>query len=419
MPESARLTAEEMARLQLKGFQDEALQIIGNAITRGSIHPVEMSRVLSHRRKFPDDDKKAVTYAVVNILKNRKVRFVSPLEVANRARSTHVEDGERFLSATNTNETHRLLKQYLNEVGQYPLLPDEEMHALVRDYQQTGSEQARNKLIKHNLRLPVSIAKRYAHRVRTMTLLDLIQEGNFGLMHALTKYNPDRGFKFTTYATWWVKQGIIRVIANRERVVRVPVHLAESIAKVKKVRREAGRDVAAAWSHAELALRCNLTLSAAKNAALELLTRTIPFDKLLAQEANAPTSYRAGELQVASTTALGPEERITAAAELEDLREKLDIVYAVLSEEPYRKKKIFCLQHGLNGSRTPLTLEEVGDKMGLSRERIRQITAAIWIKIERRNCGFTKKNFEEKLRHIEELGTLAGVEVVFTDEVTR
>ena len=252
------------------------------------------------------------------------------------------------------------VKMYLKEIGRVPLLDkDEEVEVAARVAQ--GDEEAKRILISSNLSLVVSIAKHYIGR--GMLFLDLIQEGNLGLIKASEKFDPDKGFKFSTYATWWIKQAITRAIADQARTIRIPVHMVETINKMTRIQRQLIQDLGREPSPEEIAEKMGNGVTADKvreiqRIALDPVSLETPIgeeddahlgDFLEDKEAVSPSDYATNEL----------------------LKDEL---YAVMKDLTEREERVLRLRYGLDDGR-PRTLEEVGKEFGVTRERIRQIEA--------------------------------------------
>lgn len=246
---------------------------------------------------------------------------------------------------------------YLNEIGFTALLTaEEEFHygKLARE----GDVAARNRMIESNLRLVVKITRKYHNR--GLPLLDLINEGNMGLMHAVEKYEPERGFRFSTYATWWIKQSIERAIMNQTRTIRLPVHVIKELnvylTAAKKMTRELGREPSAE----EIAQRLDLPVSDVKQA-LHLADDAISADVPVGSEEGGKTLMD----MMADTNIVNPVETLVQ----EDLNNSLT---QCLDELDSRQRQVICRRFGLEGFERQ-TLEEVGEAVGLTRERVRQI----------------------------------------------
>ena len=250
------------------------------------------------------------------------------------------------------------VKAYLKEIGQVPLLSTEEEQTLARAAR-AGDADARRRLSEANLRLVVSVAKRYAGR--GLPFLDLIQEGNLGLMKAAEKFEPDRGFKFSTYATWWIRQSITRAIADQGRTIRIPVHLVEHINRVRKTAGEL--------------LRKNGREPTAEEIAVQLEMEPDRVRELL-QLAQEPVSLE---------TPVGEEEDAHLEDFIQDEEAGIPVdeagrqllrreLMSVLKSLTPREERVIALRFGLDDGR-PRTLEELGKEFNVTRERIRQIEA--------------------------------------------
>ncbi|MEX1140741.1 MAG: sigma-70 family RNA polymerase sigma factor [Thermoleophilaceae bacterium] len=253
--------------------------------------------------------------------------------------------------------TEDAVKLYLQRIGRVPLLTREDEVRLARRIEHNDMA-AKNALIEANLRLVVSIAKRY--QGRGLTLLDLIQEGNMGLIRGVEKFDWRRGFKFSTYATWWIRQAMTRALADQSRTIRIPVHMVERMNKVHAARRQLAQQLERDPTPAEIAAK--LEISEAK--VQELL-------KLGQEPVSLETPVGAGDeaAELADFIADDADDRpleVVAKA----LRE-VD-VQRLLRSLPERERRVIELRYGL-GDEDPLTLEEIGRHVGLTRERVRQI----------------------------------------------
>jgi RNA polymerase primary sigma factor len=250
------------------------------------------------------------------------------------------------------------VRMYLKEIGRVPLLTPEEEVELAKRIEQ-GDEEAKRDLTEANLRLVVSIAKRYVGR--GMLFLDLIQEGNLGLIKAVEKFDYTKGYKFSTYATWWIRQAITRAIADQARTIRIPVHMVETINKLVRVQRQLLQELGRDPTPEEIGEEMDLPPEKVR----EILR--------IAQE---PVSLATpiGEEEDSHLGDFIPDEDAPAPAEVASfqlLREQLEEVLTTLTP---REQKVLKLRFGLEDGRTR-TLEEVGKEFGVTRERIRQIEA--------------------------------------------
>ena len=268
------------------------------------------------------------------------------------------------------------VKVYLKEIGRVPLLtPDEEVDLAVRIT--NGDEAAKKRLSEANLRLVVSIAKRYLGR--GMQFLDLIQEGNLGLIKAVEKFDYTKGFKFSTYATWWIRQAITRAIADQARTIRIPVHMVETINKVKKVSSQL--------------LHANGREPSAEEIAEEL---DMPVDKVreIMRVAQEPVSLETpiGEEEDSHLGDFIPDDDAPAPADAASHTLLKETLGSVLDSLTPREEKVLRLRFGLEGGRSR-TLEEVGKEFNVTRERIRQIEAKALRKLRHPSRSKKLKDF--------------------------
>lgn len=250
------------------------------------------------------------------------------------------------------------VRMYLKEIGRIPLLTREQEIDLAQRTE-AGDKKAKEKLTSSNLRLVVSIAKKYIGR--GMTFLDLIQEGNKGLIRAVEKYDWTKGFKFSTYATWWIRQAITRAIADQARTIRIPVHMVETINKLMRTSRKLMQDLGREPTPEEIGKAMEMEPDRVREI-LKISQKTTSLETPIGDEDD---SYL-GDF-IADETQISPYE----ATSQRMLKENVDEVLNALSD---REAKVLKMRFGLNGSR-PMTLEEVGQKFGVTRERIRQIEA--------------------------------------------
>jgi RNA polymerase primary sigma factor len=258
------------------------------------------------------------------------------------------------------------LRAYLKEAGKVPLLTSDEEVALAKRIER-GDAAAKRKLIEANLRLVVSIARRYVDR--GLPFLDLIQEGNLGLMRAVEKFDYRRGFKFSTYATWWIRQAITRALADQARTIRVPAHMVEQIGRLRRAQRQLLSEMGREPTPEEIAAEMG-TAPAKVREILRISQDTVSLETPIGEEDSA----QLGDF-IQDETSVAPLQAVGTLLQ----REALDSVLAALS---YRERKIMELRFGLQDGR-PHTLDEVGQRFGVSRERVRQIETRTLFKLRR------------------------------------
>lgn len=252
------------------------------------------------------------------------------------------------------------LKMYLKSIRQYPLLTVEEEQKIAKNIA-NGDEAARKRMVEANLRLVVSIAKNYVGRASNMTLMDLIQEGNVGLMRATEKFDVDKGFRFSTYATYWIKQAISKAVIEQNRAIRLPNHIINEMNKFNKAQRELTQQLCRKPTMKELATALGVPVKKVKQY-FEYSQEPTSLDVTI----NEDEDVTAGEL-VADATA-------DKFAEFDD-NSTLKAINSVLETLPDREKLIIEMRFGLNGYQSS-TLEQVGEKLNLTKERIRQLEAS-------------------------------------------
>jgi RNA polymerase primary sigma factor len=261
------------------------------------------------------------------------------------------------------------IQVYLKEIGQYPLISSEQEVTLAKRILK-GDKEAKEILMKANLRLVVSTAKKYAMRSQDLTLLDLIQEGNVGLYKAVEKFDHTKGFKFSTYATWWIRQAITRALADQSRTIRIPVHMVETIAKYKQVYRRLSQDLGREPTADEIASEMGIEVE--KVRMVENINQdTVSLEKPVGDSDESDRSTL-GDF-IADDKILSPTQEASRRILQDQIRE-------ILNDLSEKERQIIIMRNGLDGG-TPHTLEEVGQHFQVTRERIRQIESKVHEKI--------------------------------------
>ncbi|MNO61159.1 RNA polymerase sigma factor SigA [compost metagenome] len=270
------------------------------------------------------------------------------------------------------------VRMYLKEIGRVPLLSADEEIQLAQRIEK-GDEEAKRRLAEANLRLVVSIARRYVGR--GMVFLDLIQEGNMGLIKAVEKFDYSKGFKFSTYATWWIRQAITRAIADQARTIRIPVHMVETINKLIRVSRQLLQEIGREPTPEEIAKEMDLTPDKVREI-MKIAQEPVSLETPIGEENDS----NLGDF-IEDHDAPAPAE----AAAYELLKEQLEEVLDTLTE---REENVLRLRFGMDDGRTR-TLEEVGKEFGVTRERIRQIEAKALRKLRHPSRSKRLKDFME------------------------
>lgn len=270
------------------------------------------------------------------------------------------------------------VRMYLKEIGRVSLLTTDEEVALALKIEQ-GDQEAKQRLAEANLRLVVSIAKRYVGR--GMQFLDLIQEGNMGLMKAVEKFDYRKGFKFSTYATWWIRQAITRAIADQARTIRIPVHMVETINKLIRIQRQLLQDLGREPTPEEIGAEMDMPTEKVREI-LKIAQEPVSLETPIGEEDDS----HLGDF-IEDQDATSPEDH----ASYELLKEQLESVLDTLTD---REENVLRLRFGLDDGRTR-TLEEVGKVFGVTRERIRQIEAKALRKLRHPSRSKQLKDFLE------------------------
>lgn len=313
-----------------------------------------------------------------DILNAKEIELDEEPETGELENQEELSDEELAITAENVDAfADDSVRLYLREIGKIPLLTPEEEADLAQRIVK-GDKKAKDKMVESNMRLVVSIAKRYGGR--GLDFLDLIQEGNTGLLRAVEKFDPEKGFKFSTYATWWVRQAITRAIADQARTIRIPVHMVETINKVLRTTRKLTTELNREPTNEEIAKALDMEPEKV-DYVMRIKQDIASLDASVGRDGDDEDSVLGDFVEDEERDS--PEE--SAANQI--LKEQLSEIIATLTD---REQKIIRLRFGIGGGR-PHTLEEVGNEFDVTRERIRQIEAKALSKL--------RKNKETKKLH--------------------
>jgi len=323
---------------------DPIALLIEHGEEHGCVHLTELHDVLQ-KLELDEDE-------VEGILERLDAHGIELTDDCSRA----IEEDVAYTNTQVASATTDSLQLFLNEAGRYPLLTAAQEVELAKRIE-AGDKQAKDILINSNLRLVVSIAKKY--QGHGLTLLDLIQEGIIGLIRAAEKFDWRKGFKFSTYATWWIRQAVQRGVANKARTIRIPVHIVEREQRISRAERELVATLERAPTDAELADKAKLPVKQIREvrAAARAVTS---LDRSVGEDDGAAFGdlFASAERQ--------PDEQV----ELDLTEQALHAAVAELSE---REQTILRLRYGLGGQNDPTSLEEIGRILGITRERVRQL----------------------------------------------
>ena len=314
-----------------------------------------------------------------NVLLENGIDIISEEEEVGGAEAIEIESPDKILEDLGNSKDIKIsdpVRMYLKEIGRINLLTSDEEFEYAKLANQ-GDEHAKTMLAESNLRLVVSIAKRYVGR--GMLFLDLIQEGNIGLMKAVEKFDPSKGYKFSTYATWWIRQAITRAIANQARTIRIPVHMVETINKLARVQRQLTQELNREPTDEEIAKKLGVSLDKVREV-YKISQDPVSLETPIGEEDDS----HLGDF-IKDERTMSPEEYATVGM----LKEELSGVLLTLTE---REEKVLRLRFGLDDGQCR-TLEEVGQIFNVTRERIRQIEAKALRKLRHPSRSRKLKDF--------------------------
>lgn len=359
---------------EIKTFDERKQDLISKGIEKGYVTFEELASSL----KGLDVDNDSLD-DLYNSLMENNIAIIGEDEEGTKGGISKTEEAPIILDDNEITKDINIndpVRMYLKEIGRISLLNgEEEMELSIRVA--NGDEEAKNKLAESNLRLVVSIAKRYVGR--GLLFLDLIQEGNIGLMKAVDKFDYDKGYKFSTYATWWIRQAITRALADQARTIRVPVHMVETINKMARIQRQLTLELNREPSEEEIAKKMGLSVEKVRDV-IKISQDPVSLETPIGEEDDS----HLGDF-VKDINTMTPEEYATN----EILKEEIKSVLETLQE---REQEVLELRFGLIDG-TSHTLEEVGKRFNVTRERIRQIEAKALRKLRHPSRAKKLKDF--------------------------
>jgi RNA polymerase primary sigma factor len=359
----------EKARLAHKEFEKKSEKLAKKGKDRGFVTYDEILK------EFPKIEES------IGELEELYEKFsVAGIDVLESTGMLQMDEVEKKTGYSRKSSSYDSIQMYLKEIGQYPLISAAEERELAQRIE-TGDEEARMLLARANLRLVVSIAKKYVGRSPDLTLLDLIQEGNLGLFKAVDKFDWNKGFKFSTYATWWIRQAITRALADQSRTIRIPVHMVETIAKYKQVLRRLSQDLGRDPMPEEIATEMGIDIEKIYTI-IKIDQDTVSLESPVGDESDGKSTL--GDF-IPDDTLLSPDYESSK-------RILSDQVNEILGDLTPKERKILEMRNGiLDGVNH--TLEEVGKEFGVTRERIRQIEAKAHQRIREHEKSNRLKNY--------------------------
>jgi RNA polymerase primary sigma factor len=365
---------ERAKKTSAKDFETKATKLLAKGKERGFVTYDEILRefpTIENDIVFLDDLYGKLAVSGIDVLEGGGLLEVEPEVPAKKG----------YSYGSRSDSSYDSIQMYLKEIGQYPLVNAAMEKELARRIE-AGDKEAKSLLAKANLRLVVSIAKKYVGRSPDLTLLDLIQEGNLGLFKAVDKFDWHKGYKFSTYATWWIRQAITRALADQSRTIRVPVHMVETIAKYKQVVRRLSQDLGREPLAEEIATEMGLDVD--KVYQIEKIDQdTVSLESPVGDDGDDGKSTLGDFLS---------DDKILSPDQEASRRILGDQVKEILDDLSIKERKILEMRHGLMDGITH-TLEEVGKEFGVTRERIRQIEAKAHEKIRQHDKINRLKNY--------------------------
>ncbi len=369
-------TAGKLVKGKKELKREVDLQALGELIERGRSRGfVTDGEVLNYFPKIEEDI--SFLEQIYDKLEEANIKVVETNQLIELPKE---EISEKELEEATVGEhLPDAVQMYLKEIGKTPLLKGEDERELAKKIEK-GDQEARRHFIQANLRLVVSIAKRYVNRSPNLSILDLVQEGNIGLSRAVDKFDYRRGFKFSTYATWWIRQAITRALADQSRTIRIPVHMVETISKYTQAKRRLLQELGREPLAEEIAIEMN-----------------IPVDKIrhiqkISQDVVSLESPVGDDDEDSTLSEFIPDDRNLTPSQVASQTLLRDKIREILVDLTPREQKILAMRFGLEDGVTH-TLEEVGKEFGVTRERIRQIEAKALARIKGHEKSHTLEGY--------------------------
>ncbi len=305
---------------------------------------------------------------IYNELEKAKIKVVETSQLIELPKEDSISERELEQATMIEGQMPDSVQIYLKEIGRTPLLTSDQEKELAKRLER-GDPEAKNEFIRANLRLVVSIAKRYVNRTPNLSILDLIQEGNIGLARAVDKFDYRRGFKFSTYATWWIRQAITRALADQSRTIRIPVHMVETISKYSQAKRRLTQELGRDPLPEEIAIEMNLPIE------------KVHHIQKISQDVVSLESPVGDDDEDSTLSEFIPDEKNLSPSQIASQTLLKEQIEEILVDLTPREQKILQMRFGLEDGVTH-TLEEVGKEFGVTRERIRQIEAKALARIK-------------------------------------
>ncbi len=372
-PKKTAKAAKQTKKEEKRGLDLQALsELTDRGRSRGFVTDTEVLHYFPHV-----EEDIAFLEEIYDKLEEAGVKVVETTQLIELPKE---EISEKELEeATLSEHLPDAVQMYLKEIGKTPLLKTEDERELAKRIEK-GDEEARRMFIQANLRLVVSIAKRYVNRTPNLSILDLIQEGNIGLSRAVDKFDYRRGFKFSTYATWWIRQAITRALADQSRTIRIPVHMVETISKYTQAKRRLTQELGREPLAEEIAIEMSMPVEKIRHI------------QKISQDVVSLESPVGDDDEDSTLSEFIPDERNLTPSQVASQTLLRDRIREILIDLTPREQKILSMRFGLEDGVTH-TLEEVGKEFGVTRERIRQIEAKALARIKGHEKSHTLEGY--------------------------